>query len=184
ESEKEVEHIEEMSILSQAQLRMNNGDTDEPCVHLCRQLRAKDDELRQVQNNMAQWKDKTTARLAHKFELELNAELESCVICSLFQVDLECLFLLNFHKLSDKQCRDYNEPQSAPPALQGDTDVQNSRVSQDLTSFKLLQHLQSRILQLRAESQTLCPSHLKWDRDPTNLGGSYLDTVNQPVSDY
>lgn len=69
-----------MSSLSRAQLHMNNDDTDRLCVHLRRQLRAKDDELRQVQNNMAQWKDKTTTRLAHKFELELNAELERCVI--------------------------------------------------------------------------------------------------------
>ncbi|KAL0193579.1 hypothetical protein M9458_011875, partial [Cirrhinus mrigala] len=65
------EHIEEMSNLSRAQLRMND-DTDKPCVHLHRQQQAKEDELRQVQSNMVQCKDKNTARL----ELELNAELE------------------------------------------------------------------------------------------------------------
>lgn len=74
------EHIEEMSSLSRAQLRMNNDDTDRLCVHMRRQLRVEDDELRQAQNNMAQWKDKTTTRLTHKFELELNAEQERCVI--------------------------------------------------------------------------------------------------------
>ncbi len=79
---KPKEHIEEMSNISRAQLRMNNDDTDEPCAH----LRSKDDELRQVQNNTAQCKDKTTARLAHKFELE------RCVIC---------LFIFNFLKLND-----------------------------------------------------------------------------------
>lgn len=80
---KPKEHIEEMSSISRAKLRMND-DTDKPSVHLHRQLQAKDDELRQVHSNMAQCKDKNTARL----ELELNAELERCVICSLSQVDL------------------------------------------------------------------------------------------------
>lgn len=74
------EHIEEMSSLSRAQLRMNNDGADRLCAHMRRQLRAEDDELRQAQNNMAQWKDKTTTRLTHKFELELNAEQERCVI--------------------------------------------------------------------------------------------------------
>lgn len=68
-----------MSSLSRVQLRMNNDDTDRLCVHMRRQLRAKD-ELRQAQNNMGQWNDKTTTRLTHKFELELNAEQERCVI--------------------------------------------------------------------------------------------------------
>ncbi|XP_016140796.1 trichohyalin-like [Sinocyclocheilus grahami] len=172
------EHIEEMSSISRAQLRMNNGDTDEPCVHLRRQLRAKDDELRQVQNNMAQWKDKTTARLAHKFELERRVPKPRAEQ----QKRLERLE--NEMRHLTGQCRDYNEPQSAPPALQGDTDVQNSRVTQDLTSFKLLQHLQSRILQLRAESQTCCPSPVKWDRDPTDLAGSYLDTIAPAQDSY
>ncbi|XP_016369939.1 trichohyalin-like [Sinocyclocheilus rhinocerous] len=172
------EHIEEMSGISRAQLRMNNGDTDEPCVHLRRQLRAKDDELRQVQNNMAQWKDKTTARLAHKFELERRVPKPRAEQ----QKRLERLE--NEMRHLTGQCRDYNEPQSAPPALQGDTDVQNSRVTQDLTSFKLLRHLQSRILQLRAESQTRCPSPVKWDRDPTDLAASYLDTIAPAQDSY
>lgn len=43
---------------------------------LRRQLKAKDLELRQVQRSMAQWKERTAARLACKFEAELTAELE------------------------------------------------------------------------------------------------------------
>lgn len=43
---------------------------------LRKQLDAKDMELRQVQRNMTQWKEQTTARLACKFEEELTAELE------------------------------------------------------------------------------------------------------------
>ncbi|XP_043096732.1 trichohyalin isoform X2 [Puntigrus tetrazona] len=170
------EHIEEMSSISRAQLRMDNDDTDEARVRLRRQLRAKEDELRQVQNNMAQWKDKTAARLAHKFELEFSAELERRIPNPRAEQQKRLERLENeMRHLTG--CQDYNESQSAPTALQGDTEFQNSRVTQDLTSYKLLRHLQSRIVQLRGESQTRCPSPVKWDRNPTGLGGSYLDTI-------
>ncbi|KTG44146.1 hypothetical protein cypCar_00011296, partial [Cyprinus carpio] len=177
------EHIEEMSSISLAQLHMKHDDTDELCVHLRRQLQAKDDELRQLQNNMTQWKDKTSARLAHKFELELKAELERRVQKPRAEQQKRLERLENEMRHLTGQCQDYKEYQLASTALQGATDFQNSRVTKDPTSYKLLQHLQSRIRQLRAESQTRCPSPVKWDRDPTDLGGSYLDTVHQPVSD-
>ncbi|XP_048043163.1 trichohyalin isoform X2 [Megalobrama amblycephala] len=177
------EHIEEMSSLSRAQLHMNNDDTDRLCVHLRRQLRAKDDELRQVQNNMAQWKDKATTRLAHKFELELNAELERRVPKSRAEQQKRLERLENeMRHLTG--CQDYNESQLASTALQGGTDFQNSRVTQDLTSYKLLRHLQSRIRQLQAESQRDCPSPVKWNRDPRDLGGSYLDTIAPAKESY
>ncbi|KAK2911265.1 hypothetical protein Q8A67_003398 [Cirrhinus molitorella] len=162
------EHIEEMSSISRAQLRMNSDDTDEPCVHLRRQLQAKDDELRQVHNNMAQGKNKATAR----FELELNAELERRVPKPRAELQKRLERLETEMRHLTGQCRDYSESQSAPTALQGGTDFQNSRVTQDLSSYKLLRHLQSRIRQLRAESQTRCPSPVKWDRDPTDLDRS------------
>ncbi|XP_067295053.1 golgin subfamily A member 6-like protein 25 isoform X2 [Pseudorasbora parva] len=171
------EHIEEMSSLSRAQLRMNNDDTDRLCVHLRRQLRAKADELRQEQNNMAQWKDKTTTRLAHKFELELNAELDRNVPKPRAEQQKRLERLENEMRHLNGQCREYSESQLASTALQCGTDFRNSRVTQDLTSYKLLQHLQSRIRQIQAERQTQCPRTVKWDRDPRNLGGSYLDTI-------
>ncbi|KAK7173022.1 hypothetical protein R3I93_002982 [Phoxinus phoxinus] len=171
------EHIEEMSSLSRAQLRMNNDDTDRLCVHMRRQLRAKDDELRQAQNNMAQWKDKTTTRLTHRFELELNAEQERRVPKPRAEQQKRLERLENEMRHLTGQCRDFNESQLASTALQGGTDFQNSRVTQDLTSYQLLQHLQSRIRQIQAESQNHCPSPVKWDREPRDLGGSYLDTI-------
>lgn len=170
------EHIEEMSSLSRVQLRMNNDDTDRLCVHMRRQLRAKD-ELRQAQNNMGQWNDKTTTRLTHKFELELNAEQERRVPKPRAEQQKRLERLENEMRHLTGQCRDFNESQLASTALQGGTDFQNSRVTQDLTSYKLLQHLQSRIRQIQAESQTHCPSPVKWDREPRDLGGSYLDTI-------
>ncbi|XP_050965671.1 golgin subfamily B member 1 isoform X2 [Labeo rohita] len=158
------EHIEEMSSISRAKLRMND-DTDKPSVHLHRQLQAKDDELRQVHSNMAQCKDKNTARL----ELELNAELERRVPKPRAELQKRLERLENEMRHLTGQCQDHNQSQPASTASQGGTDFQNSRVSQDLSSYKLLRHLQSRIRQLRAESQTRCPSPVKWDRDPTDL---------------
>ncbi|XP_042610949.1 trichohyalin isoform X2 [Cyprinus carpio] len=178
------EHIEEMSSISRAQLHMKHDDTDELCVHLRRQLQAKDDELRQLQNNMTQWKDKTTARLAHKFELELKAELERRVQKPRAEQQKRLERLENEMRHLTGQCQDYKEYQLASTALQGATDFQNSQVTKDPTSYKLLQHLQSRIRQLRAESQTRCPSPVKWDRGPTDLGGSYLDTIAPAQDSY
>ena len=43
---------------------------------LRRQLQAKDQELREVQRNMGQWKEQTSVRLARRFEQELTSELE------------------------------------------------------------------------------------------------------------
>ncbi|XDV20958.1 hypothetical protein PO909_026158, partial [Leuciscus waleckii] len=178
------EHIEEMRSLSRAQLRMNNDDTDRLCVHMRRQLRAEDDELRQAQNNMAQWKDKTTTRLTHKFELKLNAEQERRVPKPRAVQQKRLERLENEMRHLTGRCRDFNESQLASTALQGGTDFQNSRVTQDLTSYKLLQHLQSRIRQIQAESQTHCPSPVKWDREPRDLGGSYLDTIAPTQESY
>ncbi|XP_026112729.1 trichohyalin-like isoform X2 [Carassius auratus] len=178
------EHIEEMSSISRAQLQMNHDDTDELCVHLRRQLQAKDDELRRLKSNMTQGKDKTTARLAHKFELELKAEIERRVPKPRAEQQKRLERLENEMRHLTGQCQDYNEYQSASTALQGGTDFQNSGVTQDPTSYKLLQHLQSRIRQLRAESQTRCPRPVKWDRDPTDLGGSYLDTIVPALDSY
>ncbi|KAI4874921.1 hypothetical protein NFI96_012938, partial [Prochilodus magdalenae] len=63
------EHIEELSSMSRVRLAEDDDG-------LRRKLQAKDEELRQVQRNMAQWKEKTTKRLAQKFEEELTTELE------------------------------------------------------------------------------------------------------------
>ncbi|XP_037115926.1 trichohyalin isoform X2 [Syngnathus acus] len=67
------EHIEELSSLKWS--HVSDGGLE---VSLRKQLEAKDMELRQVQKNMTQWKEQTTARLACKFEEELTAELERC----------------------------------------------------------------------------------------------------------
>ncbi|XP_051531473.1 trichohyalin-like [Myxocyprinus asiaticus] len=172
------EHIEEMSSLSRAQLHRGDDDTDGLFACLRRQLQAKDDELRQVVNNMAHWKDKTTARLARKFELELTAELERKAPKPRAEQQKRLERLENEMRQLTGQCGDYRESQLASTALQSDPDFQKSPNTQDLTSYKLLRHLQSRIRQLQAESQTHCTSLGKWDREVRDLGGSYLDTID------
>ncbi|KAK1792238.1 hypothetical protein P4O66_012197, partial [Electrophorus voltai] len=127
------EHIEELSCVSRLRLHEDDDDGGSMAANLRKQLKAKDEELRQVQRYVAHWKEKTTARLAHRFEEELTSELES---------------------------------------------VPDTPRSQDLTSYKLLRHLQCRIRQLQADSQirTPSPACLIQGRQVTDLAGSYLET--------
>ncbi|MCJ8747101.1 hypothetical protein PDJAM_G00149520 [Pangasius djambal] len=188
------EHIEELSRLTRARLR-EDDDADGVAARLRRQLTAKDEELRQVQRNMVQWKEKTTARLALKFEQELTSELER------WKVDW---------LRKRKACRQKSEQRRRLERLEGEmrhltassteiTDVPASSASsahipdtassQDLDSYKLLRHLQSRIRQLQADTQshthTCTPSAVRLNRDRdrdrdrgnNELAGSYLETI-------
>lgn len=65
-----------MSSLNWAHMCDAEGEGGSVAASLRKQLKAKDLELRQVQRNMGQWKEKTVARLAYKFEEEFTAELE------------------------------------------------------------------------------------------------------------
>ncbi|XP_057182011.1 trichohyalin [Triplophysa rosa] len=176
------EHMKEKSSLCKGRLHMNDDDTDGLFAHLRRQLQAKDDELRLVQKNMAEWKGKTTARLAHKFQLEVTAELERRVPNPQAEQQKRLERLENEMRLLSMQCRDYRESQLSSNDLQSGPDFQHSSSTQDFTSYKLLQHLQSRIRHLQAETQT--PRPVKGDRDARNLGGSYLDTIAQDQESY
>lgn len=44
--------------------------------NLVRALKSKDNEIRGIQENMSEWKKETLNKLAEKFELELNRELD------------------------------------------------------------------------------------------------------------
>ncbi|XP_060763125.1 trichohyalin [Neoarius graeffei] len=175
------EHIEELSSLNRLRLR-EDDEGDGVAARLRRQLRAKDEELRQVQRNMVQWKEKTTTRLARKFEQELTAELErktSRQKCEqrwrLEQLEGEMRHLTaSFTEITD-----------VPPSSTSSAHIPDAVSSHDLDSYKLLRHLQSRIRQLQADTQS--PTHtststaraerLNRDRGNTELAGSYLETV-------
>ncbi|XP_065106156.1 uncharacterized protein [Paramisgurnus dabryanus] len=169
------EHMKEISGLCTTNMD-DDDETDGLLAHMHRQLQAKDDELKLVQKNMAEWKDKTTARLAHKFQLELTDGMDRRVAKPQAEQQKRLERLENEMRHLTGQCRDHKQSQLSSTALQTGPDFQHSPNTKDLTSYKLLQHLQSRIRQLK-EGQAHCPSPVKWDRDDRNLGGSYLDTI-------
>ncbi|XP_073321889.1 uncharacterized protein [Pagrus major] len=72
------EHIEELSSLNWAHVCDGGAEGGGVAASLRKQLKAKDVELRLVQRSMGQWRERTAARLACKFEEELTAELERC----------------------------------------------------------------------------------------------------------
>ncbi|XP_058231533.1 trichohyalin [Hemibagrus wyckioides] len=171
------EHIEELSSLNRVRLR-EDDEGEGVAARLRRQLRAKDEELRQVQRNMAQWKEKTTARLARKFEQELTSELErkTCRQKSEQRRRLEQLEGEMRHLTAS--CSDITD---VPASSASSAHVPGTRSSHDLDSYKLLRHLQSRIRQLQADAQTHThtPSGMRLNREQGNgeLAGSYLETI-------
>ncbi|XP_046697667.1 trichohyalin isoform X2 [Silurus meridionalis] len=173
------EHIEELSSLNRARVHEDDegGGT---AARLRRQLRAKDEELRQVQRNMVQWKEKTMARLARKFEQELTSELDRkpCRHKSDQRRRLEQLEGEMRHLTASS-----SEITDVPPSSTSSTHLPDTANTRDLDSFKLLRHLQSRIRQLQADAQsqthTYTPNvvRLHRDRRNTELAGSYLETI-------
>ncbi|KAF5895425.1 golgin subfamily A member 6-like protein 22 isoform X1, partial [Clarias magur] len=175
------DHIEELSSLSR--VRMHDDDErDGVAARLRRQLRAKDEELRQVQRSMAQWKEKTTARLARKFEQELTSKLErkACRQKSDQRRRLEQLEGEMRHLTASSSEIPNVSASSASSAHVSGTAMS----SHDLDSYKLLRHLQSRIRQLQADTQsqtytyTLGAARLHRARGSgeRELAGSYLET--------
>ncbi|XP_035385651.1 trichohyalin isoform X2 [Electrophorus electricus] len=179
------EHIEELSCVSRLRLHEDDDDGGSMAANLRKQLKAKDEELRQVQRYVAHWKEKTTARLAHRFEEELTSELERWKVDwfrrrrtsrprSEQQRRLDQLEGETRHVTGD--CCDNTD---VHPASASSSSVPDTPRSQDLTSYKLLRHLQCRIRQLQADSQirTPSPACLIQGRQVTDLAGSYLETI-------
>ncbi|KAK3514370.1 hypothetical protein QTP70_015896, partial [Hemibagrus guttatus] len=173
------EHIEELSSLNRMRLR-EDDDGDGVAARLRRQLRAKDEELRQVHRSMGQWKEKTTARLARKFEQELTSELErkTCRPKSEQRRRLEQLEGEMRHLTVSR-----SDITDVPASSASSAHIPDTGSSHDLDSYKLLRHLQSRIRQLQADAQThthtYTPSgmRLKRERGNSELAGSYLETI-------
>ncbi|KAG7480839.1 hypothetical protein MATL_G00060520 [Megalops atlanticus] len=175
------DHIEELSNLQRAQLRESSGgEAGGVAASLRRQLRDKDNELREVQRSMGRWKEQTAARLARKFEEELTAELERRAPKArmdqqrkLQRLESEVRRLTPGYSDSGG-VRSVSSPSLLsvdPPATPGPP---------DLATFKLLRHLQSRVRQLRAENSvpTFSPMHLSTHVGTAGeLAGSYLETI-------
>ncbi|CAI5650308.1 unnamed protein product [Oreochromis niloticus] len=156
------EHIEELSSLKWVHLSDGGVQGGGVAACLCKQLKAKDSELRQVQRSMAEWKGQTAARLARKFEEELTAELER-----------------KAPRPQDVRQREPERPEEemeyqkslSSPSLQA---LNSHHSSSDMASFKLIRYLQSKVKQLRAENQAY-----GWSSPPPDLSGSYLGTIPQ-----
>ncbi|XP_042564140.1 trichohyalin isoform X2 [Clupea harengus] len=168
------EHIEELSILNRSQLR--GAPEGSVMDSLRRQLRDKDEELRHVQRSMGQWKEKTAARLARKFEEELTSELERRTprVCSDREKKLQ---RLEEEMRQLTMCADLENMPSATPPSSKSADPPATLRSQDLASYKLLRHLQSRIRQLHAENRPHKHSPPHQPSRPAELAGSYLETI-------
>ncbi|XP_041078596.1 trichohyalin-like isoform X2 [Polyodon spathula] len=168
------EHIEEISKLQRPLLKDSGGSE---CQSLRQQLREKDSELRAIQRNMTHWKDETAAKLAAKFEEELNSELEKCKSDLLkqrrmsknkpdHQRKIEKLES-EMRRLSMERCETAPLCSASTPSLS----TAPPTGPQDFSTLKLLRHLQSRVKQLRAENSIYHPGSLD------DMAGSYRETI-------
>ncbi|XP_041083533.1 trichohyalin-like isoform X2 [Polyodon spathula] len=159
------EHIEEISKLQRPLLKDSGGSE---CQSLRQQLREKDSELRAIQRNMTHWKDDTAAKLAAKFEEELNSELEKRMSKSkpdqqrkIEKLESE-MRRLSMERSETAPLRSASTPSLSTPPPSG---------SQDFSTVKLLRHLQTRVKQLRAENTIYHQGSLD------ELAGSYRETI-------
>ncbi|CAK6966516.1 trichohyalin isoform X4 [Scomber scombrus] len=167
------EHIEELSSLNWAHMCDGGGEGEGVAASLRKQLKAKDLELKQVQRSMGQWKEKTVARLACKFEEELTAELERKASKTQEGRQEKPERSEGETKLSAKEVQD-----SVCSPLLYVVDPAASHSPSDVASLKLLRYLQSRVKQLRIENQTYTFSPSPLNIGPPDLSGSYLTTVS------
>ncbi|KAF7665539.1 hypothetical protein LDENG_00140360 [Lucifuga dentata] len=176
------EHIEELSSLTRSHICDGGDEVAGVAASLRRQLEAKDVELRQVQRSMSQWKERTAARLACKFEEELIAELERCKAK-----------LLKGRKTPKAQEERQRRPEEESRMKEKDTQNLFSFTSvhtvdsaattslSDVTSLKLLRYLQSRVKQLRVENQIYTSSPCSLKKIPLDLSGSYFKTGQDSI---
>uniref|UniRef100_UPI00398EEE67 uncharacterized protein n=1 Tax=Pristiophorus japonicus TaxID=55135 RepID=UPI00398EEE67 len=139
------DHIEEISKLRRSQLK-DSGSGEEQVIR--QQLQEKDNELRAVQRNMAKWKDETTCKLARKFEGERNAELEKCLSKNRSEHQRKIEKLENeIPQLPMEHSETSHLRSASTPSM-----ASSSFRQQNFGTLKMLQHLQSRVKQLRAEN--------------------------------
>ncbi|KAK9522779.1 hypothetical protein VZT92_019225 [Zoarces viviparus] len=174
------EHIEELSSPNWPRMCGGGAEGGGVAASLRKQLKAKELELRQVQRSMGQWKERTAARLACKFEEELTAELERC--------KTQLLRGRKPSKPQEERQRDPEKPDGemtlsaneaqksvCSPFLRA-VDSAASHSPSDVASFKLLRYLQSRVKQLRVENQAFSCSPSPSNTIPLDLSGSHLTT--------
>ncbi|XP_054852660.1 trichohyalin-like [Eublepharis macularius] len=120
---------------------------------LLKQLQEKDEELRAVQRSMACWKDETARKLAHKFQKQLDAELEQC------HSKDESMDIHRQLETTESEIRVscMNLGEDLRPHSVGSLSLKSAPLPRqhNFGTPKLLHHLQSQIQALRSEN-TLC----------------------------
>ncbi|XP_014863395.1 PREDICTED: centromere-associated protein E-like [Poecilia mexicana] len=145
------EHIEELRSLKR--VPWSEGGA---AACLCRQLKAREQELRQLKTNTAQWKQQTAARLADGFAEQLTADLERCKTTL-----MRCSFYRNASKMKETSpdgstMSGAKESQEAVCShLHHAVVCAAAHVPSDISLFQLLCSLQSRVKQLQVFPDTL-----------------------------
>ncbi|KAE8635419.1 hypothetical protein XENTR_v10002615 [Xenopus tropicalis] len=140
------EHIEEITNLQRDQLRDSSSAESQS---LRQQLREKDNELRAIQRNMGKWKDETAAKLARKFEEELNAELEKSLSRSKASESHRYTERAGsgMRRLSVQEGRENSHLRSSSTPSLNVVGAQH-----DFGALKILRNLQGRVRELRTDN--------------------------------
>ncbi|CAH1801741.1 unnamed protein product, partial [Owenia fusiformis] len=137
------EHTEELTTFHKLQTNDKN---------LEKKLQERDKELRDIQDNMASWKEETAERLARKFEEELNRELQKR-LKERKKVDRE------MDRRTKDQAMEIDELKSEVLRLSSSASSSvsspSTSLADDSSTIKLLRHLQGRVRLLRTENTSL-----------------------------
>ncbi|OCU02162.1 trichohyalin isoform X3 [Xenopus laevis] len=141
------EHIEEITNLQRDQLRDSSSAESQS---LRQQLREKDNELRAIQRNMGKWKDETAAKLARKFEEELNVELEKSLSRSKASESHRYTERVGpgMRRLSVQEGRENSHLRSSSTSSLNVVGAQH-----DFGALKILRNLQGRVKELRTDNR-------------------------------
>ncbi|PWA15854.1 hypothetical protein CCH79_00009094, partial [Gambusia affinis] len=148
------EHIEEFCSLKRVP-----GSDGWAAASLCRQLKAQDLELRQLQINTAQWKQQTAARLTGSFTEQLMADLERNA-SKMKETSPDRSTMSGAKESQEAVCSHLHHAVVGAAA----------HIPSDISLFQLLCSLQSRVKQLQEENQAF-PDTLSFD-----VSGSSLTT--------
>ncbi|XP_077995644.1 uncharacterized protein LOC144449093 isoform X3 [Glandiceps talaboti] len=137
-----TEHLEELNKLQKAVSK------DDSTLH--RELRNKDEELKEITKNMNVWKEETAQKMARKFEEELNREIDRRM-----KDQSRKLEITYKSQLSDQQRQmERLERELRRVAADKSSSLDTSQNS-DTSTIRLLRHLQERVKHLREENMAL-----------------------------
>ncbi|KAK2837251.1 hypothetical protein Q5P01_014463 [Channa striata] len=165
------EHMEELSSLNVVYMSDGGAEEGGLAATLCKQLKSKDLELRQVKRNVGQWKEQNAARLPCEFQEVPTAELERKSSKTRLSEAPEGEMTFSSKAHQNLFCS---------PSLHA-VDSAASYSPSDKATVKLLCYLRSRVKQLRVENQAYTcslspPDTIHLDLD---LSGSCLTTITQ-----